>query len=61
MLTRRDSMRGSRKFCQRGSKLNSENVLIDNGLERFQLSLKVVAIISPLAKRHLNGVLLVCR
>ena len=54
-------MRGSRKFCQRGS--NSDNLLIffsDNEGERIQVPL-IVGHQWPPAKRHLNGVSLAGR
>ena len=52
-------MRGSRKFCQRGS--NLDNVfLVWWGGELSKYHYKR-AVFGPPAKRHLNGVLLACR
>ena len=54
--------RGSRKFCQRGSNSTLKTLffLVDDKGERgSKIPLKAWVIIGPLAKRHLNGVLLV--
>ena len=57
------NMRGSRKFCQRGSNFDKFFLLFfylegrdDPGKYRYK-----EAIIGPPAKRHLNGVSLACR
>ena len=53
-------MRGSRKFCQRGS--NFDDVfLVDEEREDPKYHYKRATIIDPPAKRHLNGVSLACR
>ena len=52
-------MRGSRKFCQRGS--NFENAIFSwwgEGGPKYHYKR---AVTGPLAKRHLNGVSLACR
>ena len=58
---KKNGMRGSRKFCQRGPTLRVFLFLfLDNERERIQIPLKV-GYIGPPAKRHLNGVLLLGR
>ena len=47
-------MRGSGKFCQKGSNFDNIVLLMRGG--HFKR-----AIIGPPVKRHLNGVLLACR
>ena len=51
-------MRGSRKFCQRGS--NFDNVFLSWWGERGSKYHHKQTIIGPPAKRHLNGVSLAC-
>ena len=55
-------MRGSRKFCQKGSNLNNV-FLVDEGGggSKYHYMRADDAIIGPPAKRHLIGVSLACR
>ena len=52
-------MRGSRKFCQRGS--NADNVFFSMMGEELSRYHYKRALFGPPAKRHLNGVSLACR
>ena len=56
----KDLVRGSGKFCQRGSNFDNVLFLVDEGREDPKYHYERV-IIGPPAKRHSNGVSQACR